>query len=485
MEELRNVIVVGAGPTGLLLAGDLAEAGIQTTLIERHPRGSDLTRAFAVHARTLEMLDMRGLAGPLIQRGRQVEGLRLFGRITVTVRGLPSRFPFVLVTPQYEVESLLEERARNAGAEIVRGTEVTGLRQDGAGAEVDLDDGTKRRAAYVVGADGHRSTIRRLAGLPFPGRTVIESVMLADVRLDADPGTLAANPHDHLFAFIAPFGDGYHRVIAWDADQRAPETDPVEMDELRRITRATIGTDFGMHDPRWTSRFHSDERQVPRYRAGRVFLTGDAAHEHSPAGGQGMNTGLMDSANLSWKLAQALTGGPDLLDSYHDERHPVGAAVIRGTGLLLRAAMVRGAPLRALRENMAAVALRTPAVQRQIRSALSGVWVSYPGPPGAHRFTGRRAPDIALRGPVPRLFEALRGGRFVLVSDLPVPAGWEGRVQPARAARPGLPALLVRPDGHVAWAGDRQEGLRQALVSWCGDPVSPARTGRAEAAPAR
>lgn len=473
----RNVIVVGAGPTGLLLAGDLAGAGIRTTLIERHAQGSDLTRAFAVHARTLEMLDMRGLAGPLVRRGRPVDALRLFGRVTARFSDLPSRFPFVLVTPQYEVESLLEERARNTGAEILRGTEVTGLRQDETGAEVDLSDGTKRRAAYIVGADGHRSTVRRLVGLPFPGRTVVESVMLADVRLTADPGTIAANPRGHLFAFIAPFGDGYHRVIAWDADQRVPETEPVELDDLRRIARSVLGTDFGMHDPRWTSRFHSDERQVPRYRVGRVLLVGDAAHEHSPAGGQGMNTGLMDSANLSWKLVQALNGGPDLLDSYHNERHPVGAAVIRGTGLLLRAAQVESAPLRAVRDGVASVGLRTPALQRRIRSAVSGLWVSYPGPPGAHRFTGRRAPDIALRGSVSRLYEALRRGQFVLVSDLPVPAGWEDRVRSARASRPGLPALLVRPDGHIAWAGEDRADLHRALVSWCGAPASPATAG--------
>lgn len=466
----RNVIVVGAGPTGLLLAGDLAEAGISTTLIERHSRGSDLTRAFAVHARTLEMLDARGLADPLIQRGRRVSELRLFGGVMSPMAGLPSRFPFVLITPQYEVESLLEERAKRAGAEILRGAEVTGLRQDADGAEVDLRDGQVRQAAYVVGADGHRSTIRRLAGLSFPGRTVIESIMLADVRLKEEPGDVAVNALGSLFAFLAPFGDGYYRVIAWDADERVPETEPLELDDLRRIVRAAHGTDYGMHDPRWTSRIHSDERQVLRYRAGRVFLAGDAAHEHSPAGGQGMNTGLQDSANLSWKLAQALNGGPDLLDSYHDERHPVGAAVIRGTGLLLRAAQIRGAGPRAVRNAVAMAAFRTPAVRRRLRSALSGLWVAYPAPPGGHRFAGRRAPDIALRGPVARLYEALRAGRFVLISDEAAPGEWDDRVESVQASRPGLPTTLIRPDGYVAWASADPAGLRQALTTWCGAP---------------
>lgn len=469
--EPENVIVVGAGPTGLLLAGDLAEAGIQTTLIERHAHGSDLTRAFAVHARTLEMLDMRGLADPLIQRGRRLARLNLFNRASASLEDLPSRFPFVLVIPQYEVESLLEERAAKAGAEILRGAEVTGLRQDRDGAEVQLKDGTTRRAAYVVGADGHRSTLRRLLGLPFPGTTAIKSMMLADVRLAEDPGALTFNPRGHLFSFIAPFGDGYHRVMAGDSSRAVPETDPVDLEEVREILRVTAGTDFGMHDPRWTSRFHSDERQVPRYRVGRVFLVGDAAHEHTPAGGQGMNTGLTDSANLSWKLVQALRGGPDLLDSYHNERHPVGAAVIRGTGLLVRAALTESAARRALRNAAAAVVPRSPALQRKIRSAVSGLWVSYPAPPGSHRFAGRRAPDIALKRPVPRLFEALRDGRFVLISELPVPAGWEDRVGWAQASRPGLPPLLVRPDGHVAWAGDDRSALREALIRWCGAPA--------------
>jgi 2-polyprenyl-6-methoxyphenol hydroxylase-like FAD-dependent oxidoreductase len=464
-----NVIVVGAGPAGLLLAGDLASAGIQTTLIERRTHGSELTRAFAVHARTLEMLDARGLADPLIERGQRLTELRLFGAATIPLSDLPSRFPFVLVTPQYQVESLLEERAARAGVEILRGVEAIGLHQDGDGVEVEVRDGEPRRAAYLVGADGHRSTIRGVLGLPFPGRTVIRSVMLADVRLAEDPPqALATNSRGHLFAFIAPFGDGYHRVIAWDAHKQVPETDPVDLEELRTVVRSVLGTDYGMHDPRWTSRFHSDERQVPSYRVGRVFLTGDAAHEHSPAGGQGMNTGMQDSANLSWKLAQALSGGPDLLDSYHAERYPVGAAVIRGTGMLLRVAQTRMARLHGLRDVVAAGASRVPAVTKPLRRALSGLSVSYPAPPGANRLAGRRMPDIALLGPVPRLYEALRSSRFVLVSGEGAPREWDKRVESVRALRPDVPTILVRPDGYIAWASPDGTGARQALTTWCG-----------------
>jgi 2-polyprenyl-6-methoxyphenol hydroxylase-like FAD-dependent oxidoreductase len=470
-----NVIVVGAGPSGLLLAGDLASAGIQTTLIERHVHGSDLTRAFAVHARTLEMLDARGLAEPLIERGRRVTELRVFGNAAIPISDLPSRFPFVLITPQYQVESLLEERAARAGAEILRGMEAIGLHQDADGVEVEVRDGEPRRAAYLVGADGHRSTIRGVLGLPFPGRTVIKSVMLADVRLATDPPqTLATNSRGHLFAFIVPFGDGYHRVIAWDASKQVPETDPVDLEELRRIVRSVLGTDYGMHDPRWTSRFHSDERQVPSYRVGRVFLTGDAAHEHSPAGGQGMNTGLQDSANLSWKLAQALSGGPDLLDSYHTERYPVGAAVIRSTGIMLRVAQTqtRLGFLHGVRDVVAAGAFRVPSVTRRLRRALAGLSVSYPAPPGANRLVGRRMPDIALLDPVPRLYEALRSSQFLLVSGEGAPKEWNKRVESVRPLRPDVPMILVRPDGYIAWASPDGTGLREALTAWCG-PSQP------------
>lgn len=192
------------------------------------------------------------------------------------------------------------------------------------------------RAEYLVGADGMRSTVRDAIGLPFPGHSVIRSVVLADVRLAEQPETLlTVNAVGDAFAFIAPFGDGYHRVIAWNRARDVPDSEPLDLDEIKEVTRLALGRDFGMHDARWMSRFHSDERQAPAYRVGRVFLAGDAAHVHTPAGGQGMNTGLQDAANLSWKLAQATGGhaGPELLDTYQSERHPVGRAVLRSSGI--------------------------------------------------------------------------------------------------------------------------------------------------------
>jgi 2-polyprenyl-6-methoxyphenol hydroxylase-like FAD-dependent oxidoreductase len=310
----RTVIVVGSGPTGLLLAGDLATAGVTVTLVEKRPRKiSNLSRAFGVHARTLEQLDARGLADELLTTGDTITGLRLFRRLSLDLSTLPSRFPFLLITPQYEVERLLERRAREAGVEFAYESEVVGLRQDDEGVDLDVRgaDGAvvTRRAAYVVGADGHRSAVREAIGLDFPGVSVIKSLILADVRLAEKPeGVLTVNGRGDAFAMIASFGDGWYRVMGWNRRNEVSDDAPLDPDEVKEITRRALGTDYGMHDARWLSRFHSDERQAPHYRVGRVFLAGDAAHIHSPAGGQGMNTGLQDAANLSWKLAAAIQG---------------------------------------------------------------------------------------------------------------------------------------------------------------------------------
>lgn len=355
--DSRDVIVVGAGPTGLLLAGDLAAAGIPVTLVEkRRHEISNLSRAFVVHARTLEQLDARGLADELEAKGRPLDRINLFGRFSARLDTLPSRFNHLLVIPQYEVEKVLERRAVEAGVRFRYETEVTAVEQ-GAGAGSDAGSGTvavevrgpagetdRLTAAYVVGTDGHRSAVREAIGLPFPGKSVIRSVVLADVRLDEKPAeVLTAKAVGDAFAFIAPFGDGYYRIIGWHRGRDVPDSAPLDLDEVREITRLALGRDYGMRDARWMSRFHSDERQAPAYRVGRVFLAGDAAHVHTPAGGQGMNTGLQDAANLSWKLAAVLGGhaDPALLDTYEAERHPVGKAVLRSSGGIVRLAMAK------------------------------------------------------------------------------------------------------------------------------------------------
>ena len=477
----RNVIVVGAGPTGLLLAGDLATAGIPVTLVERRPhRISNLSRAFVLHARTLEQLDARGLADELEGKGRTLDRLRLFSRLTVDLTTLPSRFNHLLVLPQYEVEKALERRAVEAGVRFAYETEVTGLVQDADGVTLRVhgsDGGAEElRAAYAVGTDGMRSAVREAVGLPFPGRSVIRSVVLADVRLAEEPATLlTVNAVGDAFAFLAPFGDGYYRVIGWDRRRDVSDDTPLGLDEVKEITRLALGHDFGMHDARWMSRFHSDERQAPAYRVGRVLLAGDAAHVHTPAGGQGLNTGLQDAANLSWKLAATLNGhGPaDLLDTYQAERHPVGKSVLRSSGGIVRLAMAKRPWTLAARALLTTLLGHVRPARTRMVGQITGIGYAYPAPRGAHPLVGRRVPDVALRDG--RLYEALRGGTFVLVTPADTPAApgadaRKDRLAVASWASDRRTTLLVRPDGYTAWAAESAsaEEIEAALTATVG-----------------
>jgi 2-polyprenyl-6-methoxyphenol hydroxylase-like FAD-dependent oxidoreductase len=459
MIERTTVAIVGAGPTGLLLAGDLARAGVDVTVLERRGTESNLTRAFGVHARTLEHLDARGLADEIVAEGAPVERLRLFDHLRIDLSALPTRFPYLLITPQYNVERALEKRAIAAGARILRDAEVTAVRQDADGVDLTVG-GAPVRAGFAVGADGVNSAVRGALGLPFPGKSVLTSIMLADVRLtDAPEDVLAVNAVGDAFAFVAPFGDGWYRIFAWDRRHQLPDTAPVTLDEIRDVTRRALGTDFGLREARWLSRFHSDERQAPHYRVGRVFLAGDAAHVHSPAGGQGMNTGLQDAANLGWKLAATAQGwAPEgLLDTYEAERHPVGRLVLRSSGAIIRMAMIRSRAGRSARNILGGAALRLPPVAHKAAGVLSGIGIDYPHAP--------RARDVALQGSG-RLYELLREGKFVLLAPDAAEsaiAGREDRIVRATPAEPASQWTLVRPDAHVAWRG-RPEAAGPALA---------------------
>jgi 2-polyprenyl-6-methoxyphenol hydroxylase-like FAD-dependent oxidoreductase len=465
-----DVIVVGAGPTGLLLAGDLAEAGARVMVLERRAEESNLTRAFAVHARTMEQLRIRGIDRELAATGTTVSTLNLFGTVNADLSGLDSEFNSVLITPQSQTERVLAARAHRLGARILHGSEVTGLTQDEHRVRVTTPDAV-HTARYVVGADGVHSAVRRAIGLPYPGRSVIKSIMLADVRMSTPPpNVLTVNGVGDAFAFIAPFGDGWYRIFAWNRRNQVDDHAPLELAEIQETTRRALGTDFGMHDPRFLSRFHSDERQVPRYRIGRVFLAGDAAHCHSPAGGQGMNTGLQDAANLGWKLAAALAGwgGQDLLDSYHDERHPVGKAVLRSSGALVRAALIGPAWARWMRGLAGRTLLSIPQTRSAFVGAISGIGLRYPAPTGSPAAVGTRAPDLPLRHGT--LYDALHGGRFALVGfdadQLQLPE----QVLAAAPTTPMAtdPLTLVRPDGYIGWIGTPDK-----FRTWANNYFSP------------
>jgi hypothetical protein len=338
-----------------------------------------------------------------------------------------------------------------------------------------------------VGTDGVHSTVRNALGLPFPGRPVVRSIMLADVRFANPPqNVLTVAAVGDVFAFIAPFGDGWYRTFCWNRERQLPPSAPLELAEIRAVLRRAFRTDFGLIEARWLSRFQSDERQVPSYRVRRVFLAGDAAHCHSPAGGQGMNTGMQDAANLGWKLAAALRGStPDpeqVLDSYQAERHPVGRMVLRSSGALVRLALIKPLPIRIARNVLSGAVLRMPMVADRAMGNVSGVGIEYGRPKGAHPSVGKRAEDLPLTSngtdAPTRLYELLRDSRFALIGrsaeDASLAEPWKTDVAYAVSAQLPHALLLIRPDGYVAWATDeanpqaRASAAREALTQWCG-----------------
>jgi 2-polyprenyl-6-methoxyphenol hydroxylase-like FAD-dependent oxidoreductase len=470
-----DIAVVGAGPTGLALAAELRLAGATCRVLERRATEPNLTRAFAVHARTLELLDGRGLADDLIPRGIRVERVTPAPGADLDLSTLDSPYGMVLIVPQNGTEDLLERRARELGAEIVRGAEVVGLAQDDDGVTLDLADGGQVRARYVVGTDGAHSAVRRLVGVDFVGEQYQTHIMLADVQLGRPPAEtlFGATTVDGLTLFV-PFGDGWFRAIVWDRRRdRVPLDEPVTRAELRDAFRRIAGDDFDLGEPRWRTRFLSERRQARHYRVGRVFLAGDAAHVHSPVGGQGMNTGIQDALNLGWKLGAAVAGrAPDgLLDTYEAERHPVGAAVLAITDAFTKLVLSGSRAGLAVRRAIIRTVLHLPPARRAVAGRISGLRVRYPRPAGAHPSTGRRLPHSGDDGRA--VYDALRAGRFVLVDRggdaTGRAAGWADRLTPVRRpARSGAPeATLVRPDGYVAWAG-RAADLAAALPAWCG-----------------
>lgn len=482
--NIRNidVAVIGAGPTGLMLACELAMRGVRVELFERRAQEPSITRAFAMHARTMELLDARGLAEEVLKRGFAVGEVAPVPGATISlVDEIAVRYPFILMVPQSGTEQVLAAQAQRLGVRVVRGAELVDLQQEADGVRVSLADGDRVRAQYVVGCDGAHSAVRRLVGIDFVGKQYETHIMLADVRLTNPPDELMfARTNNHGVVLVLPFGDGWYRAIAWDRlSEQAPLDQPVAMADIGDALKRIAGDDFGMSEMRWSSRFLSERRQARHYRVGRVFLAGDAAHVHSPIGGQGMNTGIGDAMNLGWKLASAVRGtvrgsGQEwLLDSYESERHPVGAGVLAMTDALNQLVLGRSAIRRFLQRFIIRAVLGIPATRRKMAERLTGVGIAYPRR-SRHddRLVGRRIADIDCNGT--RLYKALRSGRFVLLTrDSADVADWPG-VDNAIHCDSSLPAaVLVRPDGYVAWAAAQLDhsDLATALTQWCGEPA--------------
>lgn len=467
----NDVIVVGAGPTGLTLACELAMRGIAVSVLERRTDAPNITRAFAVHARTLELLDCRGMADELLPHGVPIHEVAPAPGAVLNLRELKSRYPMLLIAPQSGTERVLEARATQLGVQIVRGANVVGLKQDTDGVTVDLGDGTALRTKYVVGCDGAHSAIRSLVGIDFVGSQYETHILLADVRMPNPPedAMFARNSSDGI-VLVVPFGDGWFRAIAWDRSrEQAPLDEPVTEAEIRSAFDKIAGEDFGMTEMRWSSRFLSERKQARRYRVGRVFIAGDAAHVHSPLGGQGMNTGIGDAVNLGWKLAEAVRGTAPagLLDTYQSERHPVGTKVLQMTDAFNKLVLGTSAIRQLIRRVAITAILALPVGRRTMGGLLSGIGIKYDRPKGAHELVGQRMPDVDCGAQ--RLFEMLRTGRFVLLTRGAVDVELPG-VANGVHGDPSLPAaILIRPDGYVAWASDTvpdEAAIRAAVDQW-------------------
>jgi 2-polyprenyl-6-methoxyphenol hydroxylase-like FAD-dependent oxidoreductase len=493
---MHAVVIAGGGPTGLMLAGELALAGVDVAIVERRA-SQDLpgSRAGGLSARTIEVFDQRGIADRFLAEG-QVAQVAGFAGVRLDLSDFPTRHPYGLGLWQNHIERILAGWVAELPVTFYRAREVTGFAQADGGVDIGLSDGQSLRAEYLVGCDGGRSLIRKAAGIEFPGWDPTTSSLIAEVEVTEEPklglhrdalGQHAFGRAEYkivdgevVYAETGPVG-----VMVTEA-QVGPSTEPT-LSDLSEALIAVYGTDYGIHSPTWISRFTDAARQAATYRAGRVLLAGDAAHIHPPDGGQGLNMGVQDAVNLGWKLAEVINGtSPDsLLDTYTAERHPIAASVLRTT---MAASALRRPDDRttALRETVGEL-LSMDEPRKQFAATMSGLGIHYDLGEG-HPLLGRRMPDLDLgtaEGPV-RVFALLHAARPLLLNfgaagrfDISV---WAGRVELIDATYDGvwaLPALgevaaptavLVRPDGYVAWVGEgtADAGLVDALISWFG-----------------
>ena len=480
------VVIAGGGPTGLMLAAELTLAGTDVVVVERRATQElDGSRAGGLHARTIEVLDQRGVVERFLSAGK-VHPFVGYAGTFLDISDFPTRHNCILGLWQSHFERILAGWVEELEAPIRRGCEVVGFVQDDSGVDVELSDHTSLRAEYLVGCDGGRSLVRKAAGIDFPGWDPTTSFLIAEVEMDEEP-VVGMRPEGGGLGPVNPAeGGGPYRVVL--LEKEVVHTHAPTMEDLREVLVAAYRTDFGVHSPTWISRFTDMTRQAASYRKGRVLLAGDAAHIHGPQGGQGLNTGVQDAVNLGWKLAQVVdrTSPESLLDTYHAERHPVGARVLHNT--MAQVALSRiDERSRALRDTvLEQLAMDGP--RKAIVGMISGLDIHYDlGMGDGHPLLGRRMPDLDLRtadGPTP-VFTLLHDARPVLL-NLGEPGGfdispWADRVRLVDATHDGVwelpvlgqvaapPAVLIRPDGHVAWVGELTDpALPRALATWFG-----------------
>ncbi len=479
----HEVVIAGGGPTGLMLAGELALAGVNVAIVERRA-SPDLvgSRSGGLHSRTIEIFDQRGIADRFLSEG-QVAQVAGFAWIRLDISDFPTRYNYGLGLRQRHIERILAGWVGDLGVPVYRGRPVVGLMQDATGVRVEVDGGSPLRTKYLVGCDGGRSVVRKAAGIDFPGWEATTSTLIAQVEMDVEPEWGLRRDAIGVHA-MSRTEEGPVGVLV--SELRVGKTGEPTLGDLSEALIAVYGTDYGVHDPTSISRFTDATRQAAVYREGRVMLAGDAAHIHPPVGGQGLQVGVQDAVNLGWKLAQVVKGtSPEtLLDTYQAERHPVAARVLRNT--MAQTALLRyDDRMEALRDTMSEL-LGMDEPRKRIAAMMSGLDIRYDLGDG-HPLLGRRMPDLDLStgdGTV-RVFSVLHDAHAVLL-NLGRPLGfdispWAGRVKAIDAEYRGVwelpvlgevaapPAILVRPDGHVAWVGDGTDaGLREALVRWFG-----------------
>jgi 2-polyprenyl-6-methoxyphenol hydroxylase-like FAD-dependent oxidoreductase len=471
-----DVIVAGGGPTGLMLAAELRLHDVSVVVLEKDAEPTPVVRSLGLHARSIEIMDQRGLLEKFLALGTTYPLSGFFAGIRKPApKKLDTTHPYTLGIPQPVTERLLKEHALEAGAEIRRGVEVTGLTQDEDGVTAELADGTRLRARYLVGCDGGRSTVRKLLGIGFPGEPTRNETLLGVMEATAPADEITAVMTEvrktQLRFGVGPVGDGdgLYRVVVPAAGVAEDRAVPPTLDEFRRQLTATAGTDFGVHSPRWLSRFGDATRLAERYRAGRAFLAGDAAHVHPPLGGQGLNLGVQDSFNLGWKLAAAVGGWAPggLLDTYEAERRPVGAATLDNVRAQTELIALDPGPQAARR--LVSDLMDFEEVNRFLVEKLTALSIRYDFGEGPD-LLGRRLRDIELKQG--HLYGRMHAGRGLLLDQTGrlSAAGWADRVDLVADSSEELdaPAVLLRPDGHVAWLGDDQPGLEAQLARWFG-----------------